>query len=49
MLSYDGLSKNAPLFAFKIRKGVSKREIILALFTAASEVSPVFGKISLRS
>ena len=41
MLSYDVLSKNAPLSTFKIRNGVGKREIILALFTVVPKVTPV--------
>ena len=41
MVSYDVLSKNAPLSTFKIRNRVSRREIILALFTVVPKVTPV--------
>jgi hypothetical protein len=41
MLSYGGFSKNAPLFTFKIRNKVCRREIILALLTVVPKVTPV--------
>ncbi|GAI39504.1 unnamed protein product [marine sediment metagenome] len=41
MVSYDVLSKNAPLSTFKIRNRISRSEIMLALFTVVPKVSPV--------